>query len=226
MRRLQDTEAGPWIVRFLRGHVRLWIAVLLGIAVFLTLIPSKMTFVGQLLVTWDVGIVAYLAMVTVLMARSTHKDIRYHSAMQDEGAVGLLTLSLAAAIASFGAIFADLANIDRAKPGYALDVALALATVLLSWTFTHTIFALHYAHEYYGSGRRARGLKFPDDDAPDYWDFVYFSFVLGMTFQVSDVAITNKGIRRLAVAHGALSFMFTVAILAVAVNIASSLVGK
>jgi uncharacterized membrane protein len=226
MKRLEDTEAGPWIVRFLRGHVRLWIAILLGIAVFLALIPTTVTFVGQLLVTWDVGIVAYLAMVTVLMARSTHKDIRYHSAMQDEGAIGLLVLSVTATVASLGAVFADLAAIDRSKPGFGMDVTLALATVVLSWTFTHTIFALHYAHEYYGTGRHARGLNFPGDEPPDYWDFVYFSFVLGMTFQVSDVAITNKGIRRLAVAHGALAFMFTVTILAVAVNIAASLVGR
>ena len=69
-----------------------------------------------------------------------------------------------------------------------------IATVVLSWTFTHTIFALHYAHEFYGEHARQRGLKFPDDGQPDYWDFVYFSFVIGMTFQVSDVAVTHKSI--------------------------------
>jgi len=226
MKRIEDTESGPWIIRFLRGHVRLWIAIALGVAVFLMLLPTGVTFVGQLLITWDVGVFVYLTMVTLFMARSTPTDIRYHSAVQDEGAIGLLVLSLAATTASFGAIFADLATIDRSQPGYALDLTLAIATVILSWAFTHALFALHYAHEYYGSGRRARGLKFPGHEPPDYWDFVYFAFVIGMTFQVSDVGVTNKEIRRTVVGHGALSFIFTVAILAVAVNIGTSLIGR
>ena len=105
-------------------------------------------------------------------------------------------------------------------------MALAIGTVVLSWTFTHTIFALHYAHAFYGEHLRKSGLKFPDDDDPDYWDFVYFAFVIGMTFQVSDVAITHKSIRRLVVAHGALSFFFTAAIISVTVNIAASIIQK
>jgi uncharacterized membrane protein len=99
---------------------------------------------------------------------------------------------------------------------------LAIVTITLSWTFIHAIFALHYAHDYYGSGHRANGLQFPGDDQPDYWDFAYFSFVVGMTFQVSDVAVTNRAIRRLVVAHGILSFAFNTAILALTVNLASS----
>ena len=96
----------------------------------------------------------------------------------------------------------------------------------MSWTFTHTIFALHYAHDFYGEAARADGLKFPGNTQPDYWDFVYFSFVIGMTFQVSDVAVTNKSIRRMVVAHGALSFFFSTAIVALTVNIAAGLIQK
>ena len=98
--------------------------------------------------------------------------------------------------------------------------------MVLSWAFTHTIFALHYAHEFYGEATRKSGLQFPGDGQPDYWDFVYFAFVIGMTFQVSDVAITNKSIRRMVVAHGALSFFFTTAIVAMTVNIAASIIQK
>ena len=100
--------------------------------------------------------------------------------------------------------------------------ALAIATVILSWAFIHTIFALHYAHDFYGKGQRATGLKFPGDGQPDYWDFIYFSFVIGMTFQVSDVAVTNKWIRRSVVAHGVLSFFFTTTVVALTVNMAAS----
>src|SRR5262249_18458482 len=111
-------------------------------------------------------------------------------------------------------------------PHYALYVTLAIATVVLSWTFTHTIFALHYTHDYYGGGNRKGGLRFPEDRQPDYWDFVYFSFVIGMTFQVSDVAVTQKSTRRMVVAHGALSFFFTAAIIAMTVNIAANVIQK
>jgi uncharacterized membrane protein len=152
--------------------------------------------------------------------------MKKNASIQDEGAFGILVLAVAAAIASLGAIFAELAALDRESANYGLYIALAIVTVVLSWTFTHTIFALHYAHEFYGEGARANGLKFPNDNQPDYWDFVYFSFVVGMTFQVSDVAVTHKSARRMVVAHGALSFFFSTAIVAMTVNIAAGLFQK
>ena len=220
-----DTEAGPWIVRFVRGHVRLWIAIAVGILVY-ALVPANVGNSTRFLLGWDAGVIFYLTLAAVTMARSTPSEIRYHSAMQDEGAFALLLLAVAAAVVSTGAIFAELVGIQQSQPGYGLHVALAIATVILSWMFTQTIFALHYAHEFYGTGRRAAGLKFPGDERPDYWDFVYFAFVIGMTLQVSDVGITHREIRRTVVAHGVLSFLFTAAILALAVNIAASLVGR
>jgi uncharacterized membrane protein len=102
---------------------------------------------------------------------------------------------------------------------------LAVLTVTLSWTLIHTIFAFHYAHVFYrGEGIHGRGLDFPGGADPDYWDFIYFSFVIGMTFQVSDVQVTEKGLRRLVVAHGVVSFVFNVAILALTVNIGANLI--
>ena len=103
-------------------------------------------------------------------------------------------------------------------------LALAIATILLSWSFTHVMFALHYAHEFYDeNGGHGGGLNFPGDlQEPDYWDFVYFSFVIGMTSQVSDVAITCRPIRHTVSAHGIISFIFNAAILALTVNIAAS----
>ena len=97
---------------------------------------------------------------------------------------------------------------------------------LLSWLFLHIVFALHYAHEYYGerSDDQIGGLKFPGQQSPDYWDFVYFSFVIAMTSQVSDVAITSKVIRRVATVHGVLSFFFNVSVLALTVNMVSNLI--
>lgn len=161
------------------------------------------------------------------MARcATAAVMTRNAAVQDEGAFAILILAVAAAVASLGAIFAELAVLRLDDPHYALYIALAIVTVVLSWTFTHTIFALHYAHEFYGEDASGGCLKFPDDDQPDYWDFIYFSFVVGMTFQVSDVAITHKPTRRMVVAHGALSFFFSTAIVAMMVNIAAGLFQK
>ena len=104
------------------------------------------------------------------------------------------------------------------------ELSLAIATIALSWAAVHTTFALHYAHDYY-RGAKCGGLQFPSGDAhdrADYWDFVYFSFVIGMTAQVSDVGITDKTIRRTATAHGIVSFLYNTALLALMVNIAAS----
>jgi uncharacterized membrane protein len=103
---------------------------------------------------------------------------------------------------------------------------MAVATILLSWLFVHTMFSLHYAHEYYGERRDGKigGLRFPHDDKPDYRDFLYFSLVIGMTSQVSDVAIESKVLRRVAAIHGVLSFFFNLVVLALTVNMVSNLI--
>jgi uncharacterized membrane protein len=103
-------------------------------------------------------------------------------------------------------------------------LTLATVTIALSWAAVHTTFALHYAHEFYRGGKPG-GLQFPSGDThedADYWDFVYFSFVIGMTAQVSDVGITDKTIRRTATAHGIVSFIYNTALVALMVNIAAS----
>ena len=104
------------------------------------------------------------------------------------------------------------------------ELALAVATITLSWAAVHTTFALHYAHEFYRDDKPG-GLAFPAGDTseqPDYWDFVYFAFIIGMTAQTSDVGITDKSIRRIATAHGIVSFLFNTALVALMVNIAAS----
>jgi uncharacterized membrane protein len=105
-----------------------------------------------------------------------------------------------------------------------LHLGLSIATIVSSWLLVHTIFAQHYAHSYYREDRtldecKADGLDFPGEIEPDYWDFLYFSFVIGMTSQVSDVNVTSRQIRRLSLIHGILSFFFNTTILAMAINI-------
>ena len=134
----------------------------------------------------------------------------------------MLVLTVASALASIAAIVAELSSTLSGGARQPTQLVLAITTIVLSWAFIHTMFALHYAHEFYddeGGG----GLTFPGpDEEPDYWDFMYFSFVIGMTSQVSDVGITSKPIRRTVAAHGVVSFVFNVALLALTVNIAAS----
>jgi uncharacterized membrane protein len=160
------------------------------------------------------------------MATSHVGHIRLRARKEDEGRIAMLVLTAAAALASLGAIIAELGSSSTADSGrLPAHLLLATMTIVMSWAFVHTIFALHYAHDFYNEGGgRGGGLSFPGEEQPDYWDFVYFSFVIGMTSQVSDVAITCKQIRRTATAHGVISFVFNAALLALTVNIAASVI--
>jgi uncharacterized membrane protein len=213
-----------YLLRVGMAHKRLILSATIGLVVMLVVPAAPIT---RMLIGWDVGVLIYLVAAAVVMTRcSSVSEMQNNAAVQDEGGFAILILSIAAAVASLGAIFAELSTIERTSPSYGLYIALAIGTVVLSWAFTHTIFALHYAHAFYGEHLRKSGLTFPGDGQPDYWDFVYFAFVIGMTFQVSDVAITHKSIRRMVVAHGALSFFFTAAIISVTVNIAANVIQK
>ncbi len=217
----------PRVVRIVKFRPRLFIAAAVGLAaiVVLFIVCDEWRAATKLLIGWDVAVALYLALGVEMVLRSSMAHIRSRASTQDEGAIALLLLPVAAAIASLVAIFAELAA-ARDSANYGWHAALAVATIVLSWTFIHTLFALHYAHDYYGEGNRANGLIFPGKDKPDYRDFAYFAFVVGMTFQVSDVQVSNRLIRRLVVTHGALSFVFNTAILAVTVNLATGAIGS
>jgi len=177
----------------------------------------------RLLVGWDIHVGLYLALVAHLMSACDVHHIRVRAANEDEGQLTLLVLTVTAALASLGAIVAELGSSagTTRRPSH---VALAVLTILLSWAFIHTIFALHYAHEFYDD-TDGGGLAFPGGDPePDYWDFAYFSFVIGMTSQVSDVSVTSQRIRRTVTAHGVVAFAFNAALLALSVNIAASVI--
>jgi uncharacterized membrane protein len=201
-------------------HARLLLSSGFGATVALTLIVLPWRLSTRIIVGWDAGVALYLALVYLVMAHGSIAEIRRRAAINDEGAIALLVLTAAAALASLVAVLAELGH----SPG-PYQIALSIATILLSWTFMHTMFALHYLHEFYGQGAddRLGGLVFPGSEDPDYWDFLYYSLVVAMTAQVSDIQITSKTIRRLTTLHGAISFFFNATVLALTVNIVSSL---
>jgi uncharacterized membrane protein len=211
--------------RVVRARPRLFLATLLGLAIA-AIVPGDWRPATRALAGWDIAVGVYLLLAVRLMTGCDAGHIRRRAAVQDEGRFTVLVLVVASALASLMAILAELNGANR-QPA---QLALAAVTILLSWIFMHTIFALHYAHEYYGergaakageSAAKGGGLNFPGEETPDYWDFVYFSLVIGMTSQVSDVAVTSRPLRRLVAAHGVVSFIFNVTLLALMVNIAA-----
>lgn len=184
----------------------------------------------QWLLGWDVGVLVYLALVARLAQRATPAMMRHRARLADNGRPAILALVLACVGASLVAVVVTLRHARAQHHGAgALDVALVLATVALSWLMLHTVFALHYAHVYYGDddgpgGAEERGgLKFPGGGAPDYWDFVYMACIVGAAAQTADVAYTSRRMRRLGTLHAVLAFGFNTGVLALMVNVAAGL---
>jgi uncharacterized membrane protein len=209
----------PMPVRVVYGRPRTFISLAIGILVFF-LLPEARRLPTRLVVAWDVFAALYLVLAFITMLRCDTGHIRRSAIMQDDGRFLLLLLTALGAFASLAAIVFELG----ASKGNPAGLIFAIVTIALSWTTVHTAFALHYAHEFYRN-KKPGGLQFPSGDGhteADYWDFVYFSFVIGMTAQVSDVGITDKIIRRTATVHGIISFVFNTALIALMVNIAGS----
>ncbi len=206
-------------VRVVYARPRTFISVAAGIVAFF-LLPGSLRLVTRMLIGWDTFVALYLLLVYTMMLRSGLSHIRRNAVLQDDGRFLILLVTALGAFASIAAIVFELGESHRSP----VELALATITVALSWAAVHTAFALHYAHDYY-RGAKPGGLQFPSGDEhekPDYWDFVYFSFVIGMTAQVSDVGITDRTIRRTATAHGIVSFVYNTALVALMVNIAAS----
>jgi uncharacterized membrane protein len=206
-------------VRVVYSRPRMFISVAIGILAFF-LLPGSLRLVTRLLLGWDIFAALYLVLAYTMMFRCGLAYIKRNAVLQDDGRFLILLVTALGAFASIAAIVFELGASHRG----AVELTLAMVTIALSWAAVHTTFALHYAHDYY-RGAKPGGLQFPsgdEHDHADYWDFVYFSFVIGMTAQVSDVGITDKTIRRTATAHGIISFVYNTALVALMVNIAAS----
>ncbi len=190
--------------------------------------PARWSLETRGIAAWDVGSSLYLALIFFLFVVARTESMETNARAQEEGEWTLFWLVLAGAIASFAAVIGEFGTMkSAAADARNLKVCLVAATLLLSWTLTQAAFALRYAHEFYSRTGDSEGvdggLQFPEEKRPDYLDFFYFSAVLGMTFQVSDVQITSRKLRRLATVHGMLGFLFNTVIIALTVNLASGL---
>ena len=173
-----------------------------------------------LLVGFDVGALVFFAAQLRQFGRATLDEMRERARSQDAGRWGILWSGVALSAVVMVALGTEL---EMGKAGGWLALVIAAVSIVLSWLFMNTLFALHYAHGFYGDyGEEHEGLDFPGNKEPDYWDFAYFATVIGMTFQVSDVQVTSRYLRRMVLLHGVIAFFFNMFIIAVSVNIMAS----
>jgi len=217
-----DTSSGapasrwlwPFHVARRRPHFSTAVAIFFVLAA--TMIGAGFGLARGMLISFDVSAAFFLAGVAWMFAHSPVAMIKARVATQDAGRWGVLGSSI---MITSVAIVSLAIELGASKSGGLLEVALAGVSLMLSWLFLNTMFGLHYAHEYYMKDKGS-ALEFPEGSGdPDYWDFMYFAFVLGMTFQVSDVQIVRKRVRRIALMHGIIAFFFDVFILALSVNV-------
>ena len=145
--------------------------------------------------------------------------MRRHAEENDANRILVLALTFLVSAIIMVTVGVELVQTDKPT---ARTLVTVIATLLLSWLFANTMYALHYAHLFYGDrkdGKVRRGLQFPDTDTPDYWDFIYFSYTLGMTFQTSDVSIAERHMRRVVTWHSLAAFIFNMGIIAFTINI-------
>jgi uncharacterized membrane protein len=212
----------PTFFRNLIISRRVAIAAVVGAIVFF-LVPGDLHPAMRGAIGWDAGVLLFFAL-TLLVVGDGGASLRQRANLSDTH----LWIILAVVVIAAAATFASLAFVLQKPEGAATSslvgrISVAAATLVLSWVLVHTMFAIRYAHYFYGdpatTGRHRGGLAFPGHGEPDFWDFMYYAFVVGMTCQVSDVQAISKAMRRLTLAHGVLAFFFNAGVLALAVNI-------
>lgn len=225
---IPDSPFRPAFIRFILSRPILFSSILVGVLVVFFL-PKSLALhdITRAIVGWNVGAWLYLMLAARMMFWTTHEKMRARAIQQDDGKFVVLGMVIVAAIASLGAIVAELAVVkDLHGMLRYTHIALAVLTILSTWAFTQVMFALHYAHEFYVAKERGNpgGLEFPNATAPDYSDFLYFACVIGTSGQTADVSFTSRAMRRTGLVHCVLAFFFNTTLVALTINIASGLI--
>jgi uncharacterized membrane protein len=220
----KSTAPYKGIFNSLPAKYRLLIGLAAGLLVYLILRNTALSGLVQVMIGFDAFTIVLLTISWINFFTTPQHELRREAKVLDGSRILVFIVILGAALASMAAVGLILLNNDDDESTKAIRITAAVAGMLFSWMLVHTTFAYRYAHLYYAdhhikANADVEGLEFPDDDKPDFLDFAYFSFVLGMTFQVSDVEISEKKLRRLALAHGLISFFFNTTIIAITINI-------
>ena len=219
-----------FITVFLRMHPlqRFFISAILAVLSFLYCNSSGLNFHVNLMLAWDVFSLVYIIFCWVIITNRNTVEIRKVAKNEDGSRVFVLLLIVLASLASMCMVLVLISSHEVLRTPQVIYLPIAVAGMMLSWIMVHTIFVFHYAHLYYTDHKEdpktnAGGVSFPGEHNPDYLDFAYFSFIIGMTFQVSDVSISARKIRRLALAHGLLSFGLNTFVVALTINVIAGL---
>jgi len=208
----------------IHSFAKILICLAIAIIVYFIIQIEHIDILSHLMIGWDTFSVCLIVMTWITFIITKPQEIREQARVQDSSRSVIFITVLIATLASFLAVLLLLITKQKFKSEESFHLIIAVAGMILSWFLIHTIFTLRYAHIFYGDDAKnptthAGGLEFPDDKKPDYRDFAYFSFVLGMTFQVSDVQITSKALRRMATWHGLLSFGYNTIMIALTINV-------
>jgi uncharacterized membrane protein len=204
-----------------RAGARVAVAASVGVAAGATVAPFTLWQVA-VLIGWDVGAVFLLTSIWSAVWRLNANESRSHASREDTSIRLSELIVLCSGVALLAAVGLALVRAGHAAGGTkAYLIALGILSVALTWGLVHTIFTLRYARTYYS--KPIGGIDFNEDDPPTYLDFAYLALTIGMTFQVSDTNLTTKPIRRIALAHAMLSYLYGAVIVALVINVVSSL---
>ncbi|AUB43914.1 putative membrane protein (plasmid) [Nostoc flagelliforme CCNUN1] len=203
---------------------RLLLSLVLAGVVFMLISPASLEF--RLLAAWDTGILCFLILVGLMMIGANHEQTRDRAQRQE---IDHLAIFILVVFIAFASLFIIAAVLAKHKDTFTAEVGLSIVAIICSWLLMHTTFVLHYAAFYYRKHSFAPeaeyigGLDFSSGEPPDYLDFMYFTFTLGMTSQTSDTALVSSAMRRLALGHTVMSFFFYSVILTLTISIISGL---
>jgi len=208
------------------NHVRLWIAVIVGIVMFFVL-PSHWSAMVRVLICWNCGVALFLILLYAWATRLSAQELCSRFIEEDAAAPVILIFAIVAALLSLVAIVELLSTLKQAAGDErGAHLALAALTVASSWTLVPTLFTLHYADMFYSVGADDRPLHFPQTAMPVFWDFAYFSFTIAAACQTADVATNQVAIRKAVIAHTVISFFFNASVLGFAINVTAGLIGN
>lgn len=212
----------------IRHRPRLFIAVTLAFLFFLVeAYVGGIRGYSRLLLGWNIFAVSYILLAIQMMVSSEPDQIRLRAIVQSESNLVMMILVLVSVVSCIGSIILEL-NFVRGLGAQERLVHLILPafTILSSWLFTHLMFGLQYAHDYYKnqSLHQDPGLDFPGDGQPNYWDFMYAAFIVGTSAQTADVSFTTNHSRKIALIHSVTAFFFNTTLLALTINIAASVI--
>lgn len=196
-----------------------------GLLASIIIPEQQLSLIGRILLGWDIFCIALIVFYWISFLKSGQSHIQKQAAEDDPSRIVIFILLLICTVAGMGAVILLLVSKNDSHNSKNLHLLIAVGGMVLTWVLVHTIFTVRYAHMYYRQLKQVKDkpLTFPGSEQPDFMDFAYFSFVLGMTFQVSDVSINSKKMRRWALLHGLISFAYNAVIIALTINIVASL---